>query len=288
LTRGSAGVGVLIALGLTAGALVPGVGKETNPPTQVSNLEASETHAGASLLGQFRTSVAASLFMRADLYLHNGVEMRALTEAERRQGEHGVGGSEDAHIASDKMHDDSSIVTVVPGAKDDFRGVFGDIERATSAYKDMRGHDHNDPLTVMPLYRFTTWIDPSFISGWCLGAMVMARGKEPDAVDRAIAYLKEGRKANPDSIEITTQIGTLYIARQQKIDEGLPWLEKARELVRKRGKEIGIAQAESAFETYRWLALVYRHQKRADAQHAAAREGLLYDPEDKVLKRMLE
>lgn len=287
MTRGAIGVGVLVALGLAAGTLVPGVGKETNPPTQVSSLEANETHAGASLLGQFRTSIAASLFMRADLYLHNGVEMRALTDAERRKGEHGVGGTEDGHIASDKMHDDSSIVTVVPDAHDDFRGVFGDIERATSAYKDMRGHEHNDPLTVMPLYRFTTWVDPSFISGWCLGAMVMARGKEPDAVDRAIAYLQEGRRANPDSIEITTQIGTLYVARQQKIDEGLTWLEKARDLVRKRGKEITSGQAASAIETYRWLALVYRHQKRTNDQHAAAKEGLQYDPEDKVLKRML-
>lgn len=286
MTKGTIGVGVLIATGLAVGAFVPGVGKETNPPTQVSNLEANETHAGASLLGQFRTTTAAWLFMRADLYLHNGVEMRALTDAERRKGEHGVGGSEDGRIASDRMHDDSSIVTVVPDAKDDFRGFFGDIERATSAYKDMHGHDHNDPLTVMPLYRLSTWIDPSFISGWCLGAMVMARGTEKDAVDRAIAYLQEGRQANPDSIEITTQIGTLYVARQQKIDEGLVWLEKARELVRKRGKEITQSQAESAVETYRWLALVYRHEKRVNDQHAAAREGLMYDPEDKVLKRM--
>lgn len=288
MTRGAIGVGVLVAAGLAAGSLAPNLGSHTNPPTQVSGLEANETHAGASLLGQFRTTSAAWLFMRADIYLHNGVEMRALTDAERRKGEHGVGGEEDQHIASDKMHDDSSIVTVIPSAEEDFRGFFGDIERATSAFRDMRGHDHNDPLTVMPLYRLTTWVDPSFISGWCLGAMVMARGKETDAVDRAIAYLKEGRQANPDSIEITTQIGTLYVARQQKIDEGLVWLEKARDLARKRGKDISLAQAEAAVETYRWLALVYRHQKRVDAQKAAAREGLAYVPDDKVLKRMLK
>lgn len=279
---------MLVALGIGVGSVMPALGKETNPPTQVSNLEAHETHAGASLLGQFRTTAAAWLYLRADLYLHNGVEMRALTDAERRQGEHGVGGSEDAHIASDKLHDDSAIVTVVPTREEDFRGFFGEIERATSAFKDMKGHDHNDPLTVMPLFRLTTWVDPSFITGWCLGAMVIARGKEPDAIDRAIAYLKEGERANPDSIEITTQIGTLYVARRQAIDEGLGWLEKAREIVRRKGMDLNQTQAEAACETYRWLGLVYQHQKRFEAQHAAAKEGLAIVPDDKVLKRLLK
>lgn len=286
--RGAVGVGALVALGIAAGSFTPALGKETNPPTQVSNLEAHETHAGASLLGQFRTSAAAWLYLRADLYLHNGVEMRALTDAERRKGEHGVGGSEDAHHASDKLHDDSSIVTVVPPKEEDFRGFFGDLERATSAFKDMHGHDHNDPLTVMPLFRLTTWIDPSFIAGWNLGAMVIARGTEADAVDRAIAYLKEGERANPESIEILTQIGTLNIARKQQIEEGLVWLEKAREVARSKGKSMSLSQAEAACETYRWLGLVYQHQKRTAEQHAAAKEGLAIVPDDKVLKRLLK
>ena len=279
-------MGAVLTVGLAAGALAPDLGKETNPPTRVSNMEAHETHAGASLLGQFRTTAAAWLYLRGDNYLHNGVEMRALTDGERRKGELGVGGEEDNHHASDKLHDDSSIKTVIPDADDDFRGFFGDIERASAAYRDMRGHQHNDPMTVMPLFRLTTWIDPSFITGWSLGAMVMARGTEKDAVDRAIAYLEEGLRANPDSIEITTQLGSMHVARKADIKKGLVWLERARELARRQGKQTTLSEAEAVVEAYRWLALVYQHENRVKEQHEAAREGLARCPDDKVLLRM--
>jgi tetratricopeptide (TPR) repeat protein len=286
LNRGGLVAGALVVAGLAAGALAPGLAPETNPPTRVASMEAHETQAGASLLGQFRTTAAAWMYLRADLYLHNGVEMRALTDAERQKGERGVGGEEDAHHASDKLHDDSSIVTVVPEAKDDFRGVFGDIERGTAAFRDMRGHQHNDPSTVMPLFRLTTWVDPSFITGWCLGAMVLGRGAEKDAVDKAIAYLKEGMRANPESIEIATQIGSTHVARKEEIEEGLRWLERARGLARKRGRNMTQSEAEATVEAYRWLALVYRHLKRPAEQRAAATEGLVLCPDDKVLKRL--
>ncbi|MGV3616569.1 MAG: tetratricopeptide repeat protein [Fimbriimonas sp.] len=286
MTRGPFLVGGLVLAGLAAGSLAPSLGPETNPPTRVTGMEAHETQAGASLLGQFRTTAAAWMYLRADLYLHNGVEMRALTDAERRSGHHGVGGGEDAHHNSDKLHDDSSIVTVVPDKDEDFRGIFGDIERGTAAYRDMKGHDHNDPSTVLPLFRLTTWVDPSFITGWCLGAMVIARAEDKGAVDRAIAYLQEGRRANPDSIEIVTQIGTLNVARKADIAEGLKWLEQARSIARRQDKKTTLSEAEAAVETYRWLALVYKHQKRTKEQHAAAAEGLAWVPDDKVLKRL--
>jgi tetratricopeptide (TPR) repeat protein len=274
------------AVGLGAGYLAPDLREETNPQTEVGNLEIAESNAGASLFGEFRTSTAAWLYLRADRYLHNGVEMRALSEAERKAGRQGVGGDEDHRHASDKLHDDASIVTVIPSRERDYRGVFGDIERATSAYRGMHGHEHNDPQTVMPLFRLATWVDPRFITGWCLGAMVIAREERPDAVDRAIAYLKEGLRENPKSIEILTQLGSLHVARKADIPEGLRWLEKAREIARARKRARTKSEFEAGIECYRWLALVYQHEKRTADQYAAAAEGLERFSDDKVLLRL--
>src|SRR5579864_179950 len=51
--------------------------------SDMAGLQAHETHASASLLGQFRTSFSSWLWFRTDLYLHNGVEMRQMTDDEK-------------------------------------------------------------------------------------------------------------------------------------------------------------------------------------------------------------
>lgn len=287
MTKAGLGVGAAVALALAGGVLVPGVGQEVHPRTQVVSAEIGEENGGASLFGQFRLNAAAWLQMRADLYLHNGVEMRGLTDGEKRRGKTGVGGDEDNHTHSDQLVNDSAIVTVIPSSEEDFRGFFGDIERSTSAYRDMHNHTHNDPGEVLPLFRLATWIDPQFISGWCFGAMVMVRDKDPKSVDRAIDYLKEGLRQNPNAIEIVTQIGSQYASKKADIPNALKFLERARELARKQTlQNTTTSEAEAACEAYRWLALVYQHEKRHQDQVDAANEGLAKFKDDKVLRRL--
>lgn len=267
--------------------MVTQVKEEVHPRTFVVSAEIAEQNAGASLFSQCRMNAASWLYLHADLYLHNGVAMRSLTDSEKRSGKAGVGGDEDHHNNSDKMHDDAGIVTVIPAAEDDYRGIFGDIERATGAYRNMKGHSHNDSGMVLPLFRLSTWIDPQFINGWRLGAMVMARGNNNESVDRAIAYLKEGLRQNPKAIEIMSQIGSTYVARKGDIKNGLPYLERARALARQQQLETTTqGEAEAACETYRWLALVYQHEKRTQDQISAAKEGLEKFRDDKVLVRL--
>lgn len=278
-----------LALGLVAigsGSLAANVAPLTNPAVHTAGLEAHETAAGASLLGQFRTSAAAWIYLRTDLYLHNGVEMRPLSRREREQGGHGVGGEESGRGAHDRIADDDNIVTAIPSAKRDLRGIFGDVERQTSAYKEMENHHHNEPETAMPLFRLMTWVDPSFLPGWNLGAMIMARQKAKNAPDLAIRYLNEGRKANPDSIEIVSQMATLTITRKKDIPGGIRLLEEARRLAQKRERWQSDDEAQAARETYRWLALAYRNTHEEKRKHEATAEGLSRFPDDNILKRL--
>jgi hypothetical protein len=168
-----------IGAAIAAGVAIQSVAPEVNPPNRPAGLNAHDEAAGASLLGQFRTSAAAWLYLRADLYLHNGVEMRPLTEAEIKSGRVGVGVHEDEQ----QLHgDEMNMVTVVPGREQDFRGIFGDIERATNAYKDMTAHKHNDPMDSLPLFRLMTYVDPQFIPGWTTGATIMAGVEESSRI----------------------------------------------------------------------------------------------------------
>lgn len=282
-----AGLGPTILAGcaIAVGHFASRLSAEMNPTIRAAGLEAHESHAGASLIGQFRTSTAAWMFLRADLYLHNGVEMRALTKAEKERGSGGVGGSGTNPELEKRMHDDA-IVTVVPAEGADFRGVFGDLERATSSYRDMRGHQHNDLETCMPLFRLMTWVDPSFIAGWTYGAMVLAGEKRPDAADRALTYLKEGLTQNPDCIEIVSQMGTITITGRKQIPEGVALLEKARKIAQTQRGRVSESESEAALETYRWLTLAYNKLKRPTELAQVGAEGLKRFPDDKVIKRL--
>lgn len=274
----------LAALGMT-GYAVSGLRDTVNPPGLPPGLEAHETHAGASLLGQARTTFSGWLWLRTDLYLHNGVEMRPLTESEKVIGGRGSSSTDNEDKA---LHDDSAITTVVPPPEHDFRGIFGDIERSTTAYKNMTHHTHNDPVSVLPLFRLMTWIDPAFIPGWTTGASVLARDRSDEGLTRALDYLGEGLKSNPNNISLNGEIGYLLVARKHQFGAGARYLERAREAAIKNSKNLTEEDLEALPEVYRWLALAYREDHLPEKMVAVLREGSHAFPDDLVLKRLLE
>ena len=218
-----------IALGLLVGSgfFASRLTDDLALPKSHAGLNAHETHASATLLGQFRTSVSSWLWLRTDLYLHNGVEMRQLTEAERKRGKAGVGNSE---AGQDALHDDFSIVTVIPGKERDFRGFFGDMERATKTYKRMEGHTHAEPKSALPLFRLMTWLDPQFIPGWTTGATILGRERTEDAVQKGITLLKEGLEHNPNSPSVLSELGRFYASKQRDFAKAVPYLRRAVDL----------------------------------------------------------
>ncbi len=240
-------------------------------------LEAHETHAGASLLGQFRTNMSSWLWLRTDLYLHNGVEMRVLSASELKSGEKGVG-------TSDKEHWDaeSKLVTIIPPKERDFRGIFGDIERASNAFADMKGHAHNGPEKALPLFRLMTWLDPQFIPGWTVGANLLGRADS----DAAVSHLREGMAANPGNVEIMGDLGRLYAgSKKHDYEAALRYLEP---IVRQKHDLTKMTedQADALQDAFRWTAMCYRETGRREDQVNCARYGLMFFKDDGVLKRL--
>lgn len=257
-----------------------------------ASLDVHESSGAASLFGQFRTNTSSWLWLRTDLYLHNGVEMRPLTDAERRGGKE----AESAH-GDDGLHEREDLVTVVPGREHDFRGIFGDIERATTAYKPMKDHQHNDPSQALPLFRLMTWVDPKFLRGWLVGASVLAR---IDA-EEAERYLKAGLEENPRSIALLAELGALRAGKGKDYQAALGFLDRA--IVEGETRfASGVPDSESdeaqgMLSALRWAALCYRELAESGRavdydpmarMHAVAQYGLALFPDDPVLLRSAE
>lgn len=251
------------------------------PSDQKSSLDAHESHASSSLLGQFRTSISSWLWLRTDLYLHNGVQMRPMTEAEKLAGVR----MQKAGQSENHLQEESAILTVVPAAERDFRGVLGDIEREVTAYKDMHEHGHNDARVALPLFRLMTWSDPQFVPGWVIGASVIAHEKSKQAYPMAFAYLTDGLENNPKSIAILTEIARLKLQEKKDFRGAIPYLESARMHwnASKRGNDDDL---EAMLEGYRWLCLSYRETGEIERMRERALEGLQIYPDDMPLTRM--
>lgn len=262
---------------------------EVNPVVKAVGLSAHDTHAAASLIGQFRTSLSSSLYLRADLYLHNGVEMRPLSDQELKAGRKGVGSSEAEQY---KLHDDSKIVTIIPPKDRDFRGVFGDVERSIASFKDMTGHSHQTPTRTLPLFRLMTWLDPQFVQGWTTGGFVLLWDQKPGCFDKSIAFLKEGLKANPQSIDILTQIAYCYLKvlpeankNEREYLKALPYILEARNIGVKNVKILNKQELEAFRENYWRMALCFREIGDYKQMLRAAEEGAAFFVDDYPLKR---
>jgi hypothetical protein len=245
-----------------------------NPPQKIVGLEAQDTHAAASLLGQFRTSLSSFLFLRADLYLHGGVEMRPLSKSETSAGRTGVGG---AKTDTEEIHDDSKIVTVIPAEQDDFRGIFGDVEREVASYRDMKGHHHLSPVQTLPLFRIMTLLDPQFIQGWTTGGRIILWNRKDDNIAKAIGFLSQGLAQNPESIDILSEVSYCYLQPfkgQRRYLEAIPFLEKAKGIGTENWSILSEQEKEALLRCYRSLSVCYRETGKFVEMKSNALKGL--------------
>jgi hypothetical protein len=277
-------VPIFLIAAVATGYSVRNLGASVNPPYVPSGLDAQETHASMSLLGQFKTSASAWLWLHADLYLHNGVEMREMTDTEKQSG---IGTEDAADDGKAKLINEDTVLTTVPSKERDFRGIFGEVERATSAYKDMHHHHHNDPRLALPLFRLMTWIDPDFVPAWVQGAAIIARDRNNEAAYKALEYLKDGRRQDPFSVSIVNEIGQLYITRLHNLPKAVEYLEQARIMGRHRDWVLEDSENNALLQCYRWLSLCYRDLGNKDKLSEVASEGLRRFRDDPVLTHLL-
>lgn len=263
-----------------AGRLVGGLDAQIHPPQVPPGLDAHESSSSASLLGQFRTSMSSWLWLRTDLYLHNGVQLRPMTEDEKKQGLKATEANDDGH---EKLMDESAVTTVIPSADRDFRGVLGDVERHISTYKDMHGHEHNDPKVALPLFRLMAWADPQFIPGWTTGASIMARDGTKKADMQAFAFLQEGLKQNPESLAILADMGRMSAVHFHDLQTATKFLTKACQLGAEHFKNLPEVEKEGLNQSVRWLSLCYRDLGMKQEQQKVLDLGLKMFPDDLFL-----
>jgi hypothetical protein len=270
-------MGALIGAGTFAGPLAREIAEKGRPP----GLDAHENHSAVSLLGQARTNVSSWLWVKADLYIHNGVEMRPLTDAEKRLGLQAQTAAADGHENTDTDQE----MTVIPAAGQDFRGWFGDVERETTAWKDMSNHRHNDPKGSLPLFRLMTWLDPNFVPGWTMGSTILARDTSPAGTYHAMQFALDGLQQNPDSVEMLAQLGYLSLTRRHDLKVAVAYYDQARLVGRAHLLKLDDDEREALDQSYRWLALCYRNLGDKPAWKKTVGEGLKLFPQDGVLKR---
>lgn len=268
-----------VAVALAAGWWMPSAAERWDGPQRRIGLEEAESHAAASLMGQFRTNLAAWLWVRTDLYLHNGVELRPMTEAEHRHGKSGAEAHHDDHLM-----DESSLTTVVPDEESDFRGVLGELDRATQAYQDMHGHAHREPDASLPLFRLMTWADPRFVQGWAVGAAVLARSRSTERTEAALDFLRRGIEANPESELLKTDLAQMQITRLGAFEPALELLRQVVDRAR-RSPPTDPDDRDQVLRAWRWLSLVLQRTGHRTESIDAARDGLLLFPNDPVLAR---
>ena len=261
----------LVALGAAGSALHP----------QLSSAPAAGLD-GAGWEG--RRMIAQVLWAKSHAVMHAGVEERQARsgEAESRAGEfhaHGKAGGTDEHD-----HEEAGHVYVIPPARDDFRGLLGNLERNVKPYLAPNGRPYtkgNDQ--TVPFYRLMTWADPHFIPGYTVGAFFLADAGR--GADQALEFLREGARHNPTSFEIQVELGHAYLIYKKAPERAIPHLRRAMALVPPR--ELTEVEQEAHLNAYRWLA--YCHVRAGQPAEAlkVAREGLRIWPGDVTFRTVV-
>jgi hypothetical protein len=204
--------------------------------------------------------------------------MRPESDVEIRSGRSAEGQAKDT-----TQLDRFAEVTVVPPANRDFRGIFGDVERAVKTYKDMHNHHHNDATEALPLFRLMTWIDPHFIPAYTMEGTILVGNSTPERIKQSLGVLNEGLHQNPESIELLEQLGATYAYPGKDLAHATPPLVRAVDLGVRHFRNLNSDQSDAFDQSFRWLALCYRNEGETDKMVATAKQGLSYFATDPLL-----
>lgn len=241
-------------------------------PEKVDTQEVYESKPAASLVGEFRTTLASYLFGKAHEYLHGGVIFRAATDAEIERGartaSHGDGMQE--------HHGAVPQTSVVPEPERDFRFPWGWIERNTQPYMDIRSHGHRDLEEALPLFRMMTWSDPHFVEAYSMGAYLIFCAHNGKRKDEAMDFLQEGICNNPNSYVLHGDAAQFYSQYYRDYERSVQHGVRAIEILQRLPQDAyDPVRAEQVLNS---LVLAYRLKKDRENEIAWARRGLQMFP----------
>jgi len=212
-------VALLAGMGKLLGTALPELIRQ--PDTEGAQ-EVFEDKPTASIVGEFRTSAASYLYGKAHEYMHGGVIFRAATEAEIESGKRLA-----THGDSLEDHHGTRETSVVPEAEYDPRTFWGELERGTQPWMDIRHHGHRDLAESLPLFRMMTWSDPHFIEGYDMGSYLVFSAAKDHNLGRAMAFLEEGIANNPNAWRLHKTYGHYALTQKKDATLALQHLEKA-------------------------------------------------------------
>ena len=226
------------------------------------------------LLNSLRASVGDTIFMKTEIYLHEGVNYFSMGEDE----EHGEGHShehenlmegkgvsfEDMNTShsdantttSDAMttgmdqphadhrdtlaHEDvEHMHTVIPKANDDFRSFIGVLERKVKPWREEHIEEHGKGIELIPWYRVATLADPHNVRCYIIGAWWLASADGKGRIKEAENFIREGIKNNPNDFQLRIMLGEL-LERQELDKEAISEFRKGFEAALQIRPENGI------------------------------------------------
>ena len=112
--------------------------------------------------------------------------------------------------------------------------------------------------------------------------------RNPSRYKEAIAFLQEGERNNPESIEIEATLGGLYTSKLKDYEPGVPYLVRAIALGQARDlKSMTDDELEAYEAAYRWYVLNRRDAGDQATAHRIAVEGQKVFPLDVVCRDYL-
>ncbi len=149
------------------------------------------------LFGDGRKLFANHFFTMADVYFHSGyypsIFDRAGKESEIAEVSHGHTDTPDDEIKEDFL-----------GRSKDWIDTFGRNFKITQ-HTHLENHNERE---ILPWLRLAADLDPQKIETYTVGAFFLR--EHLGRPDQAEAFLREGLRNNPDSIEIYFELGRIY------------------------------------------------------------------------------
>lgn len=236
--------------------------------------ESVNSSAFAAILGEIRASAADFMWVKTEIYMHNGVAFKG--HLNRDELTHT--GEIDAHEHHEGDDDDCAhSKTVIPEPAGDYRGFVGTLQRQVQPWQDVKApHVHTSGDELLPWYRMLTYSNPHHWRGYMIGTWWLS--KKPATRTQAESFIDEGVRNNPNVFQLQLMRGRVLMQRAAW-GEAIGAFRHAAELAEKIRPAAGESQSpawtKSDEEDYaaalRYIPLI---QWRKLGDPAAARQSL--------------
>lgn len=163
------------------------------------------------MFGQFRSSIAAILYIKADKHFHGGT-----SHAKGHEGHSCLG----AKMKSCRQENSNEKHSVLKDNKD----IFSILNRAIF-YKPVQHLNVIESAEIMPWFELAVLADPYYIRAYTVGGfwLGMRLGKQ----DKALRFLRKGLRYNPRAWEIYAQIGDTYFIMDKDYVKAIAYFRQA-------------------------------------------------------------